>query len=532
MPITSTGLSHAVASTSQTGEGSTSQAQTSRPLPSPQPAQNKRAAIFDRLSALPPELRQNIVSRLDNRSKARLGAASRQLAADTRQGMPAPQAAAPHRNPIADVPEVDDLFPIHNIARMMAPLSADARQTLERKLMLKRMENLGSASPEQAAAAREKLQAFLAANPDYDPITDFGEVTSLARMRAAMQLVDRLPAVGDAGHSARERAYVKLVYSIWKLPESERGEAFTTLFAHIDKLPGQSGLPALEPFIFELASLPGEQREAPLAVSERGRAFMTLLAHINALPTQSGLPALEHLTAWVTELPECEAALRAVLRTPLAAHDQVALDVMEQAEKTGLGALSPHARLLVLALARLPLPECMNVIIEVAAQLPGPRARAVAILYHHAVLREGYNFSNSYMSVAEKLAASMTGRDVLPHLADLLVNLPLAEMRFDGHRFLVDACSRLYRDEMSEQERTAAHDITASVLLRLTNAVSQQPREKRFEAAWKLAEQAKSLDPERHRSVILAIRAQADAITPRTADFRDWCDERIKKFCR
>lgn len=94
MPITSTGLSHAVASTSQPGEGSTSQPQTSRPLPSPQPAQNKRAAIFDRLSALPPELRQNIVSRLDNRSKARLGAASRQLAADTRQGMPAPQAAA------------------------------------------------------------------------------------------------------------------------------------------------------------------------------------------------------------------------------------------------------------------------------------------------------------------------------------------------------------------------------------------------------------------------------------------------------
>ncbi|WP_234885088.1 hypothetical protein, partial [Xanthomonas perforans] len=78
----------------------------------------------------------------------------------------------------------------------------------------------------------------------------------------------------------------------------------------------------------------------------------------------------------LVNLPECEAALRAVLQSPLAAHDQVAPEVMEQAEKTGLGALSPHARLLVLALTRLPLPECMNVIVEVAAQQPGPRARA------------------------------------------------------------------------------------------------------------------------------------------------------------
>ncbi|QKD87806.1 hypothetical protein WCN79_05745 [Xanthomonas axonopodis pv. vasculorum] len=239
MPITSTGLSHAVASTSQPGEESTSQPQTSRPFPSPPPAQNKRAAIFDRLSELPPELRRNIVSRLDDGSKARLGATSRLMATDTRPSMRTVlRAAVPRSNPITD-----------------------AGQTLERKLRLKRMENLGSASPGQAAAAREKLQAFLAANPDYNPITDFGEVSSLERMRAAMQLVDRLPSVGDGGrHSAR--AYVKRVYSIWKLPESERGKAFMTLFAHIDKLPGQSGLRALEPFIYQLARLPGEQREA------------------------------------------------------------------------------------------------------------------------------------------------------------------------------------------------------------------------------------------------------------------------------
>ncbi|KGE50684.1 hypothetical protein GW15_0219785 [Xanthomonas axonopodis pv. vasculorum] len=176
---------------------------------------------------------------MDDGSKARLGATSRLMATDTRPSMRTVlRAAVPRSNPITD-----------------------AGQTLERKLRLKRMENLGSASPGQAAAAREKLQAFLAANPDYNPITDFGEVSSLERMRAAMQLVDRLPSVGDGGrHSAR--AYVKRVYSIWKLPESERGKAFMTLFAHIDKLPGQSGLRALEPFIYQLARLPGEQREA------------------------------------------------------------------------------------------------------------------------------------------------------------------------------------------------------------------------------------------------------------------------------
>ncbi|WP_134980102.1 hypothetical protein WAE31_08920 (plasmid) [Xanthomonas axonopodis pv. vasculorum] len=233
------------------------------------------------------------------------------------------------------------------------------------------------------------------------------------------------------------------------------------------------------------------------------------------------------------DLPECEAALRAVLQTPLAAHAQVALDVMEQAEKSGLGALSPQVHLLVLVIHRLPLPECMNVISEVAAQQPGPRARAVALLYHHALVREGDDFRNSsYASVTKKLAWSVIGWDVLPHLAELSVNLPFAHMRFDVHRLLADACSKLYRDGMSEQERMAAHDITASVLLRLTNALSQQPRETRFEAAWKVAEQAKSLDPERHRQVILAIRSQANAITPRSAEFRTWCDERIETLSR
>ncbi|TQT82260.1 hypothetical protein DB778_24445, partial [Xanthomonas perforans] len=207
MPITSTGLSHAVASTSHTEEGQPSQAQASTQLPNPHFVENKRSPVFDRLSALPPTLRQNIVGRLDHRSKARLGSTSRRMAAEIGERTHTLQAPAARRNPIADSSDVDSVFPIHNIARVMAPLCADARQTGDRKLRLKRMENLGSASPEKAAMAREKLQGFLAANPDYNPIADFGEVRSLERLHAAMQLVEHLPSVGDEGCSARARAY-------------------------------------------------------------------------------------------------------------------------------------------------------------------------------------------------------------------------------------------------------------------------------------------------------------------------------------
>lgn len=533
MPITNTGLSHAVASTSQTEEATTSQAQVNHPLPSAYAAQNPRSPIFDRLSALPRELRQNIVGRLDHRSKARLGSTSRKMAAETSGRMQTLGAAdARYDGPVAYLRDVYSLFPIHNLDRMMAPVSAQASQTVDRKLRLKHMENLGSASPEKAAAAREQLQVFLASNPDYNPIADFGEVNSLERLHAAMQLVEHLPSVGDEGRGARERAYFKLAYCIWGLPESERGEAFKTLFAHREKLPGQVGLPVLTPFIFQLHRIPGGQPGAPLAASDRGQAFMTLLAHINALPVQSGLPALEYLTESLVDLPdsECEPALRAVLQTPLAAHDQVALKVMEQAEKTGLGALSPHARLLVLALTRLPLPECMNIISEVAAEQPGPRARAVAVLYHQALLNEGDNLRDSYESVAEKLASSMTGRDVLPHLAEMSISLPFAQTRFAVQQVLLDTCSKLYRDGMSKQERLASHEITASILMRLTEGLSQIPRAKRFESAWQLAQEAKSLDPERRRSVILAIRARADAILPGSVGFRTWCDEELERL--
>ncbi|MCF5951359.1 hypothetical protein, partial [Xanthomonas perforans] len=51
-----------------------------------------------------------------------------------------------------------------------------------------------------------------------------------------------------------------------------------------------------------------------------------------------------------------------------------------------------------------------------------------------------------------------------------------------------------------------------------------------FEAAWQLSEQAKSLDPARHRSVLLAIRERADTILPRSVEFRNWCDEILEKL--
>ncbi len=82
MPINRTGLPHAVASTSQTQE--TSQASASQGVLDPGTVPPQRAESFDGFSALPSDLRRDIVRRCGPRSLVRLGSVSRQMAEDTR----------------------------------------------------------------------------------------------------------------------------------------------------------------------------------------------------------------------------------------------------------------------------------------------------------------------------------------------------------------------------------------------------------------------------------------------------------------
>ncbi|QBG89417.1 F-box domain-containing protein [Xanthomonas oryzae] len=82
MPINRTGLPHAVASTSQTQE--TSQASASQGVLDPGTVPPQRGETFGGLSALPNDLRREIVQRCGPRSLVRLGSVSWQMAEDTR----------------------------------------------------------------------------------------------------------------------------------------------------------------------------------------------------------------------------------------------------------------------------------------------------------------------------------------------------------------------------------------------------------------------------------------------------------------
>ncbi|WP_101097593.1 F-box protein, partial [Xanthomonas citri] len=98
MPINRTGLPHAVASTSQTQEALTSQASGSQGVLDPGTVPTQRAETFDGLSALPNDLRREILQRCGPRSLVRLGSVSRQMAEDT-SGMRAFLTARPRYDP-------------------------------------------------------------------------------------------------------------------------------------------------------------------------------------------------------------------------------------------------------------------------------------------------------------------------------------------------------------------------------------------------------------------------------------------------
>lgn len=424
MPFKVPGLRCAAPSTSRL-EAAISDASTNRLLPDPQPAPIARTGIFDGLSALPCDLRKDIVRRLDLRSAVRLGSTSRQMAADAVDG----------------------------------------------------------------------IQAFLAANPHHDPLTDVGEVRTAEHLRTAVQMVMRLP----YDHGVRLRTYLTLVATLSSLPASERAEAFTVLAEHASRLPEQSALPALERLTDELVSLPKRQ---------------------------------------------CLAAFRAVLQAAPAAHDQLAQRQGARSENAALRALPPQARLLVRAYSGLGARDFVSLVSEVAARQTSARTRVAAMTCHQAMLtqnswqfeRDDYSqFERHYKKIVEHLAGLANGGEVLLDLADLLVSLPDPQMRDDAFMVLANSCDALARPDHVSCREILTGDISkrkmiASLLLRLANVLPHLSPENRQAAIRSLLFEATYLDLERRKSVILAIRAQAEAITPRFLELRAGCDEMIDEL--
>ena len=399
MPINRTGLPHAAASTSRIDETpTTSRAPARRPLPDAQPSQNKRAAVFDGLSAMPPELRQQVVSRLSTRSMARLGATSRQMAADVREGM----------------------------------------------------------------------QTFLTEHPHYDPVADVGYVDSAARLRVALRMIRNLPYRNNEDRGARLSAYATYVERLPMLPAAERADAIAALAEHVGHLTDPAALPVLENLACDVRLVPEGRRDP---------------------------------------------ALRTVLQTPLAAHEQVATDVLMHAEQAGVEALPPQARLLALALRGLPRMDCANVVNEVAAQLPGPPERAQALIYHQALVGlPDQAFRRSYERAAKYIARLPNGAQVMRHLADVSTILPDRQKRSAINWMLMHACS-----EVSNK------DARTEMLLRLVSALPQQPVA--IMSAQGLLMQAGLLGGERAKAVIAAIHENAETITPDFVELRAKCDQ-------
>ena len=400
MPINRIGLPHAAASTSRSDETpTTSRTPPHGPLTDSQLSQNKRAAVFDGLSAMPPELRQDVVSRLEPRNMARLGATSRQMAAEAREGM----------------------------------------------------------------------QSFLTEHPHYDPVADAGHVDSAARLHAALRMIRNLPYPGGEDHGARLRAYAAFVENLATLPAADRVEAIAALAEHVGHLTDPAALPVLEKLACDVRLVPEGRREP---------------------------------------------ALRAVLQTPLAAHEQIATGVVLRAEQAGVEALPPRARLLALALAGLSQPDCVNVVTEVAAQLPGPPARAEAMIFHQALLgRTDAAYPGTYERTANQIARSPNGGEILRHLADLSSSLPNAQKRFDAVWALLNASSKVRNK-----------DARAALLLRLVNVFPQQPVAA-FGPAQALLMQARLLGPRRGNALIAAIRENVEAITPDYVELMAMCDQ-------
>ncbi|MBV6804938.1 hypothetical protein KWH38_03790 [Xanthomonas campestris pv. convolvuli] len=323
-----------------------------------------------------------------------------------------------------------------------------------------------------AQAAREGMQVFLATHPRYDPLTDCRSVRSLEHLRVALRMVMRLPYPGGEDHGARLRACLKLVPRVGKLPASERAEAFMELLEHINQLPGQPELPALDRVTAQLGSLPIEQRGA---------------------------------------------ALLKVLQAAPAVQDQVGQPDAVQGTDAALGVLSTQARLLELVFVRnlMPLPMLLSAVANIAAGQPGTPALAEATLLHQVTARmqlAGW-FMHRYKEVVETRARLANGRKVLNHLVDLSVTLPDPQMRWNAFGVLANASSLF-----------SHHKDTASLLVRLANALPQQPEAERYNGGALLLQEALELDPRRLKAVSAAVRAQAGAMPEYSAEFIAMCE--------
>ncbi|TCK50665.1 hypothetical protein C8F00_3167 [Xanthomonas vasicola] len=353
----------------------------------------------------------------------------------------------------------------------LTPLPRDLRREILGRLDRRSIARLGATSRAMAEAARDRMELFLEAHPRYDPLTDCGRVRSLKDMRATLRMVTRLPYPGGEDHGARLTACFQLVKRAAKLPQSERAEALMALLEHINQLPGQPTLPTLSRLTEQLGIVPREQREA-------------------------------YLTK--------------VLQAAQAVHDQVAQPDAVQGGDAALEMLSAESRLLKIAYIRnfIPLSMLLRAVANLAAGQPGPPAQAEATLLHEvtAGLQITGWFMERHKYVVEACARLANGRDVLNHMVDLSVTLPDPQMRWTSFGALANASSLFSRRKD-----------TAFLLVRLANVLPQQPEAERYQGGELLLLEALQLDRRRFKAVCAAVRAQADAIPGRSADFIAMC---------
>ncbi|AZR27928.1 type III secretion system effector F-box protein XopI [Xanthomonas vasicola] len=436
MPINRTGLPHAAASTSQTEEASTSQAQASRPLPDPLRAQIEQDERFDRLSPIPRDLRREIVRRLEPRSMARLGSTSRE----------------------------------------MAPV------------------------------AREEMQAFMDRNPCYDLLTDFGEIGSGERLRAALHAVTHFPYPADQDRSEQIlRRYGRLAARIPSLPRAQRFEAFTAVLNCATRYSGDMAFRVVARLTNDLGCLPEDLRAL---------AFHAILPSLiatrrQALQAAAGAAHGGHMVAGA----EADAA---DVQGDAAPGAQGAVAPAQGGAAGGIGGALPF-NLLASAIRQLP-EEAVNLAItEAAALQTGPRLLAEVTLRLHLVgLEPIHRFQQAYAQLAEHLARSGDGAEALTHLVALLDTLPDPGVRQAAFRELTRAVHALNSTESS-----------AAVLRRLAGALPQQPAAVRYLCSLDVLAAAGSLFPSEQIPVIASVRAQAAAIPNQAAELIARCDDGI-----
>lgn len=127
------------------------------------------------------------------------------------------------------------------------------------------MARLGSTSREMAPVAREEMQAFMDRNPCYDLLTDFGEIGSGERLRAALHAVTHFPYPADQDRSEQIlRRYGRLAARIPSLPRAQRFEAFTAVLNCATRYSGDMAFRVVARLTNDLGCLPEDLRALAL----------------------------------------------------------------------------------------------------------------------------------------------------------------------------------------------------------------------------------------------------------------------------